>query len=106
MNGFIKICLLEVPRSLPELKFPKLITLYNRQYTSYRRGDRHYLCLDSAPDIAQREDSGCPRSVAPWSHCESDILCEPVMILSASLCVRYIFPKLVSLACVLQTGAA
>ena len=23
-------------------------------------GDRHFLCLDSVPDIAQREDSGGP----------------------------------------------
>ena len=26
--------------------------------------------LDSVPDIAQREDSGGPRPVASWSHCE------------------------------------
>ena len=25
-----------------------------------QRGDRHSLCLDSVPDIAQREDSGGP----------------------------------------------
>ena len=35
MNGFLWTCLLEVPQSLPELNFPKLITLYNRQCTSY-----------------------------------------------------------------------
>ena len=35
MNGFHWTCLLEVLQSLPELNFPKLITLYNRQYTSY-----------------------------------------------------------------------
>ena len=35
MNGFLWTCLLEVTESLPALKLPKLITLYNRQYTSY-----------------------------------------------------------------------
>ena len=35
-----------------------------------------------------------------------DILCEPVMILSASFCVGCIFSELVSLAFVLQTCAA
>ena len=37
-----------------------------------QRGDvvTDNLCLDSVPDIAQREDSGGPRPVASWSHCE------------------------------------
>ena len=35
-----------------------------------QRGDRHSLCLYSVLDIAQREDSGGPRLVASWSHCE------------------------------------
>ena len=35
-----------------------------------QRGDRHSLCLDSVPDIAQKEDSGGPLPVASWSHCE------------------------------------
>ena len=76
---------------------------------SWLCGDRHSLCLDSVSDIVLREDSEGPRPVASWSHCEGgqyDILCEPVMILSASFCVCCIFPKLVSLAFVLQTGAA
>ena len=70
-------------------------------------GDKHALCLDSVPDIAQREDSGGPRPVASLSHCEGDqhLTCEPVIILCASFCVCCIFPKLVSLAFVLQTGA-
>ena len=35
-----------------------------------------------------------------------DILCDPVMILNASFCARCILPMLVSLAFMLQTGAA
>ena len=37
---------------------------------TWRCSDRHSLCLDSVPDIAQREESGGPRPVASWSHCE------------------------------------
>ena len=39
------------------------------------RGDvvtKYFLCLDSVPDIAQREDAGSPRPVESWSHCEGD----------------------------------
>ena len=38
------------------------------------RGDvvKHYLCLDSVPDLAQRKDSGGPQPVASWSHSEGD----------------------------------
>ena len=39
---------------------------------SWGCGDKNYLCLGSVPDIAQREDSGGPRPVASWSHCEGD----------------------------------
>ena len=42
MNGYLWSCLLEVPRSLPELKFPKLITLYNKQYMSYINASIYY----------------------------------------------------------------
>ena len=38
--------------------------------SSWWCGDRHSLCLDSVPDIEQREDSGGPWPVAAWSHCE------------------------------------
>ena len=38
------------------------------------RGDvvTNIMCLDNVPDIAQREDSGGPRAVASWTHCEGD----------------------------------
>ena len=43
-------------------------------------------------------------SLCMWSIL--DILCNPVMILNASFCTRCILPMLVSLAFMLQTGAA
>ena len=36
------------------------------------RGEEHSLCLDNVPDILHRYDSGGPRPVASWSHCEGD----------------------------------
>ena len=57
-----------------------------------------------------RAYSGRSGAVTDWPVVVSsdilDILCEPVIILSASFCMHCIFPKLGSLAFVLQTGAA
>ena len=66
--------------------------------------------LVNVTDIAQREDSGGPRPVSSYSHCEKlsipDILFEHVMILSASFIARCNFSMLMSLVFVLQTDAA
>ena len=47
-----------------------------------------------------------PRWMIHCGDVVTDIVCEPVMILSALFCVRGIFSKLVSLTFVLQTGVA
>ena len=45
--------------------------LHSHRWMTHR-GDRHSLCQDRGPDVAQGEDSCGPRPVSSWSHCEGD----------------------------------
>ena len=51
------LCIVKVSASFPSVDDP-----------SWCCGDRHYRCLTSVSDIAQRKDSGGPRPVASWSY--------------------------------------